>query len=244
MLLHLEHDARWLASRANVAPPACDTLIVRHGAPGELFGCRTRANLLDEHAAEPWMFDPMLPHGPDGIRLLSWSGSLAPDGWLSPEPGAAEPRNWLSTGRAALDAACDRVRPALERHEARLCFIPHCRHVLSDVKSTIHFRAARIGQPFEVALDPIALLETSMLEHLDEHLERMFTSLGPIAAAVFLADCRPPEDEGHLPRRVALGDGLLARDHVRRLILAHVPPETPIVIDGRDAARQVAWLGR
>lgn len=236
MHLYLEHDAHWLATHATAPAPACDSLIVRHGALDDLFACRTRANIVDEHAAEPWMFDPTLPRGATGVRLVSWSGSLSPD------LAVAEPRNWLAPGRAALDAACDRLRPALERHDATVCFVPHCRHVLSDVKSAIHFRAARIDQPFDIALDPAALLEHSMLDHMGDHLERMFASLGPIAAAVILADVRRADDEESLPRRVPLGDGVLSRDVVLRLLAEHVPSTTPIVIDGREVERQLAWL--
>jgi hypothetical protein len=237
MQLFVEHDARWIAAQAKVPAPACDAITVRRGAPETIFACRTNANILDGRAEEPWIFDPALPRSRSTLRLVSPSGSLAPDLL------AAEPRTWLAAGRAALDAACDQVRPARERHDATLCFVPHCRHVLSDATSAIRFRAARTGQPFEIALDPVALLEGSMLERIEDHLDRIFAALGPVASAIFLADCRPPEQEDQPPVRVALGEGVLPRERTLELLRAHVPPTKPIVIDGRAIEPQLKWLG-
>ena len=79
-----------------------------------------------------------------------------------------------------------------------------------------------------------------MLETLDDHLERLFEALGPVARLVVLDDVRPEDD-----RLVSapLGEGALPRDTVRRLLAAHVGDETPVVVRAGDLAAQRAFLG-
>lgn len=162
------------------------------------------------------------------LRLLSWSGTLAPSLFQ------ADPRTWMAPGRQALDALCDRIGPILLQRRWTLCFQPHARHVLSDVRSCREFLAQRIGQPFELALSPATMLERSMLPAIDDHLERLFEGLGPSAALIILEDVLEEADENGLPRRDDYGRGLLPRALVAELLRRHVPADVPVVARGSD----------
>lgn len=226
---------------------ACDGVVMRHGETQEVLACRVDANPLldfcdsergiDSSNEAAWIFDPGLPSA-SRPRLLSWSGTLA--GGLFDQ----DPRNWTAPGRRAFDAFCDRVRPAFERHGWTLCFRPHARHVLSDVKGCRDFLARRTGQSFEIALAPASMLEASMLERIDDHLERFFAGLGSVAAMVILEDVRPaqPADDDRPLERVALGEGIFSATRLRSLLREHVSPETPVVLRGATLEAQRRWL--
>lgn len=237
--LHLDHDGPTLAALLGRAVP-CDGLLLRDGAPSDVLACRVEANPL---APEGWAFDRELP----GSRLLSWSGTLAD------QPFGRDWRTW-SQGREALDRFCERVRPAFEREEWTLAFRPHARHVLSDARSCRDFLARHSGGPFELAFDPSSMLEASMLKAIDEHLERLFETLGPLAAMVILSDVAITARDDDAPgdtssidgdpelastlHRCPAGEGDLALATLCRLLRAHVPATTPVVVRGEDAG---AW---
>jgi len=109
-------------------------------------------------------------------RLVAWSGTLA-EGLFD-----ADPRTWMAPGHDAFAAFCDAIVDPLRAHGVRLCFRPHARHVLSDVPSSVSFLRERAAAPFEVALAPATMLTPSMLDMLDDHLRRMFETLGGEAA--------------------------------------------------------------
>ncbi|MCA9283585.1 MAG: hypothetical protein KDA22_00105 [Phycisphaerales bacterium] len=235
MLLHIEHDAAALAMLLDSPPPECASVAVRLGAPSEVLGFRIGGNPLDPRDdAEPWAFDPSLP----GSLVFTWSGTLAP------EPFAPDPRNWTRQGQEAFAAFCDQVRPAMEREERTLCVQPHARHALSDVQGALNFLRTRNGQPFGVAFAPASILTGSMLMEVDDHLTRAFETLGPLASAVVLEDVRPAPsaEDNDAVQAVGLGEGILPRELVRRLLEAHVPAETPLVIRSGAIDRQLAWL--
>lgn len=141
-------------------------------------------------------------------RLVAWSGTLSG----SDDLFVPFPHNWLKHGREALDAFCDKVTPELKRRHVQLAIRPHARHVLSDPASTLSFLNARLGEPFGLALDPISLLEPTMLPVVEEHLERIFEMLGGRAELVIL-------------RR----DSTVNTEILRRLMVTHIPVTTPIV---------------
>lgn len=213
----------------------CESLILRHGAADQVLGCRVVGNPLAEArdgatTTEGWEFDPELP----GSRLISWSGTFAQ------EFEGVDPRNWMAPGKGALEAFCARVRPALERHGWTVCFQPHARHVLSDARSCRDFLAGRVGQPFELALSPASMLEVSMIDAVEEHLERWFSTLGPMVSLVVLEDVRVGEFG---VERVGLGEGVLPMDVIRELVEEWVPVGVPVVLRAEGFGRQVEVLG-
>ena len=229
MNLHVLHDARTLARLAGGTAPACDALACRLGAADQV-----AAAWVDGNPLQPgWLASLEVP----APRLLCWSGSLAEDAF-SPHPA-----NWMRPGRAALDAFVARSAAAMEARGVALCLRPHARQVLSDAQGCLRFLTDHAGLPVQVALAPADMLTVDMLPELAEHLQRMFTALGPRAAVVLLEDVRPAT-EGDLTDRMPLGQGLFPRELVHALLRDHVPPETPVVIRPRGLPEQLAWLGR
>jgi hypothetical protein len=142
-------------------------------------------------------------------RLITWSGTLATGDDLF----ASHPLNWLAAGRTALDSFCEQILPTLKGHHQQIAFRPHARHILSDAPSTQDFLNKHPAEPFELALDPAAMIESTMQATIVDHLERIFETLGGRAAMIILS--RPD----------------LQSDVMQRLITQHVPLSTPIVIN-------------
>ncbi len=228
MNLHVLHDARALARLAGATPPPCDALACRLGAPD-----RVAAAWLDGNPLSPgWMAIAEVP----APRLLCWSGSLSED------PFAVHPPNWMRPGRSALDALVTAAAPALEAEGRALCLRPHARQVLSDAQGCLRFLSDHAGLPVQVALSPADMITADMRADLTDHLDRLFGALGPRAALVLLQDVGEPDPDGS-PRAVPLGQGVLPREHLRKLLEAHVPSETPVVLCPGDLPAQLAWLG-
>ena len=164
MNLFIEHDAATLARMTGSPHPHCQTIIVKHGNASTV--------LASSHAGNPLAGDWLADLDAPGDRILCWSGTLADELFES------DPRTWGSSGREALGRFCDDVLSQVKAHDRTLCFHPHARHVLNDVPSCLTFLRGRAGQPFEVALAPASLLEPSMLDRLDEHLQRQFEIAG------------------------------------------------------------------
>jgi len=227
----VEHDAAMLAKLSRAARPACDGLILKHGRPDEVLAATIRENILSHDL----LIDTDLPSD----RIVCWSGTLADDLFGS------HPPNWLRPGRESLQAFCREMSDQLRSHQRTICFQPHSRHVLSDAQSCLSLLREHDGGPFEIAFSPATLIETSMLPDLDDHLTRLFHGLGNRCAMVMLADVVEGTDNAGEPRceTVALGSGRLPRDLVRKLIREHVPPKTPIVLQPRELATQLDWLG-
>lgn len=223
--VYIEHDARVLATMSGAEQPACDGMIVKLGRADAVLACTVRGNPLSGQ----WLMDAQLP----GERVLSWSGGLG-EGLFE-----AHPMTWLTPGHQALAAFCEEIGPQLERHGKRLCFHPHARHVLNDAQSCARFLREHGDGPFEVALAPAAMLEASMIPHAQEHLERMFETLGGVCSMLLLSDAAV---EGEDVREVPLGMGVLLRETVLGLIERHVPAEVPVVIQGGRLDEQLAWL--
>ncbi len=239
------HDARTLAALAGApAPHACDLVAMPLGAPGAPLGAFVGGNPLDG----TWAADAELP----GPWMLAWSGTLG--GSLF----EGTPANWMR-GPAALDAVCDELAPQLERHGKRLVLVPHARHVLSDARSALTWWCERVipGQdpnvvrrspggprPFGLALDPAAMLEPSMVDDIDDHMQSLLSSFGPRIDLLLLRDAKPGGADPDSMVPCPLGEGVLPRERVLELMAAHLPPETPVAVAGAGLERSLAWLGR
>lgn len=171
---------------------------------------------------------PDLPIGEVDV-IVCWSGTLA-EGLFD-----RDPRTWLPSGKAALDAWLDRVEPTLRASNTRLLLRPHARHVIADGPRAVTFYKERCadGAPFGLALDLAALFEHDMIAKQDEHLERFASQIGPIASLVLLTDCERPRsadrgfEEVASPRIVPLGEGDLDASLVESAVLKHVLEGTP-----------------
>lgn len=229
MNLHVLHDAWTLARLTGTTPPPCDALACRLGTPDQV-----AAAWVDGNPLQPgWLAAVEVP----APRLLCWSGSLAE------EPFAVHPPNWMRPGRAALDALVTQAAPALESRGLSLCLRPHARQVLSDAQGCLRFLTDHAGLPLSVAMAPADMLTKDMLGELPEHLNRIFTALGPRAALVLLHDVTPEAcDAG--ASMLPLGRGLLPRELMLELIGRHIPPTTPVVLGPDSLGDQLAWLGR
>ncbi|MCH2133623.1 MAG: hypothetical protein MK116_07720 [Phycisphaerales bacterium] len=89
-----------------------------------------------------------------------------------------------------------------------------------------------------IALAPASMLAPSMLEARDEHLMRMFEYCGARSEVVILEDVADGEEIQGRP----LGEGILPGPLVGRLIDAHVPRETPVLVRADDPEVARAWL--
>jgi hypothetical protein len=161
---------------------------------------------------------------------------------------------WLRPGREKFEQFCNELAPQLKAHERTICFQPHSRHVLSDVQSCINFlrdleahKLAGVGGlgGFEIALSPATMFEPSMLRDVDDHLHRMFETLGERCAMVFLGDVKLHDhDDEPYCEAVPLGEGSFPRDVVLDLLARFVPQGTPVVLQSRSIASQLEWLNR
>ncbi len=229
--VYIEYDAASLVALGLTADPACDGVMLRHGDPEDVLASTNRANPL----AGAWLADISAP----GDTIVSWSGTLAEDLF---EP---HPMTFLGTGFEALTRFCKEVGPQLEASGKSICFQPHCRHVLNDPRSCLKFHQEKQG-PFEFALSPGDLIESEMLPDLEDHLTRAFEMLGEHCAMVILHDVTGTTAIGAVEescRIGLLGQGEMPREHVRELLDACVPAETPIVISAGDIEAQLDWLG-
>ena len=144
-------------------------------------------------------------------RVVLWSGTLGA-GLFDPHPAT-----WLAPGRQRLDRLCADLLPAARAAGKTVCFRPHCRHVLSDAPSSLQFLRDHEGAPVEIALSPGSMIEPSMLGVVEDHLERIFETLGatPRAGRPAVGVCPPARRAiraaGHADRSDARVDRRAAR---------------------------------
>ena len=198
--------------------PCCAQVAMPTEGAMEAFASFVDGNPL----SEGWLVDVDAPSS----RIVSWSGTLAD------ELFADEPRTWMRAGHERFAAFLDEVAPALRTHDRTLCFRPHHRHVIGDVHACMQLLRERAADPFEILLSPADMLAPSMLANAEDHLGRMFAHLGPVAAAVLVADVRPTAEtaETGLLERCPMGEGVLPTTLVGQLIADHLPPETPVIL--------------
>lgn len=132
---------------------------------------------------------------------------------------------WSPAGWASLNDACTRLAPGLERAGVVACVRPGVAGVLCDWPRTRAWAEEHRAGPFEVLLDPIRLLTPAMLDLVDDHLDRIFDRLGPVAAGVVVAGGRA---EGDRLAPCPLGEGAIEAGVVVRHALA---AGLPIVVE-------------
>lgn len=194
---------------------------VIHALPGR----ESYASLVD---LNPLAFDPgaladALIAASAGNRVISWSGTLAEDLF------ARDPAVWSGEGMDTLGRLCRAVAPRLKAAGVRWFLRPHCRHTLCDTQRSVSFlrtqiSSASVRESIGLALDPVALLETSMLTGSGgggatpaDFIGRAITTLGPVSDVLLISGVRPPETPADtddfelapLPERCPLADGLI-----------------------------------
>jgi len=176
---------------------------------------------------------PFLP--PDAGRWIVGSGTFAP----ADDPWSAEPRNWLGPGHVAFDAWIETVCSVLEQRDARVAVLPHARHVLSDVQTILMWLRDRPSERLEVVLWPAGLLEASMLDHVEDHLDRILDTLGEHAVGLVVGSVRRGgPDEAVEDRLVATSiadpDAVVPADLLLECIARHVPDDCPRILPRFD----------
>ena len=229
MDVYVLHDAKAVAGIAGVDAPACEALALSVNDPSRVLFPFVGGNPLDPN----WLIDLDLP----GTRIVSWSGTLAEGDDLF----AAHPHNWMNPGADALRALLEQLLPQFERAQRTLCLIPHARHVLNDVQGTINLARAHTGGALEIALAPGCLLAPSMLETLEDHLERSFSTLSEAASFLLLEDLALSEDGEHLTP-TTFGEGVLDMKLLKDAMKRHWPEDKPIVVRAGKLAEQLAWI--
>lgn len=209
------------------------------------------------HNAEAWGVDSGGAIMPEGIEIddpigpvVAWSG-----GFDAKDPFARDPRVWSPK---ALDALAERCREITRSwpNDRALLLRPHARHILGDLNRCTRFvrevcesgpQPGRIG----LVLDPVALLEPSMLPSAVDHLERIFGLLASRCRLLILTGLHAPEGEpseddpeGAPLTPCPLHEGVLGTSLLAGLIRRHLPLETPIYLPFPDTEAQLAALDR
>jgi len=149
---------------------------------GEIYAHALGGNPLADGWPERARFHELIS-STSPTRVVVWSGTNAE------ELFAPDPTSWMPAGRerferfvdAALDSMSDGVR---------LLVRTHARHVLSDIPTVRTFATGREDAPVGVLLDPASMLEPSMIDHADDHLERIASGALRGADAVLVAGLR------------------------------------------------------
>ncbi|MCW5777599.1 MAG: hypothetical protein KIS87_14275 [Phycisphaeraceae bacterium] len=160
---------------------------------------------------------------------------LLPTGRIdAPDPVEAAVRTWSRQSWAMLSRFCGEVA----KSSLRIWLLPAAGDVLSDAPRTAVFMAEHLGLGF--VLEPVALLTPAMLDHADDHLDRIAGSLGHHAAcaAIFIADVRV--SAGSLVR-CPVGRGTIGARRLARFLTA-CRADLPVVLVADAAEEQRAAL--
>ena len=229
METYVLHDARTVAGIAGASTPACESIALSTEDPSRVLFSFVGGNPL----SPGWLVDLELP----GDRIASWSGNLSSEEDLF----AAHPHNWMSPGAEALSNMLSELLPQFEQHGRSFCLVPHARHVLNDVQGTINLVRANAGGSLEVALAPAKLLVPSMLDTLEDHLERSFATLSPVASFLLVEDVGlDPDGEALVP--VEFGSGVLDKALLKSAIQRYWPADKPVVLGPGNLHGQLDWL--
>ncbi len=181
--------------------------------PGDRWG--------EYHPINPVAGDPP-PQAAPGAKLIIYSGTPA-DNLFD-----AHPLSWGERAQLAFMSWCEQAC----KHGAELMVRTHARHVLCDATRCISFAewVAEKKLPIGILLDPGALIEATMKDDLDDHIERMFRLAGRTLAGVMLGTGEPSTDLSFadLARAVAAssrewgfqGELIVAEDHVEAVTKA------------------------
>lgn len=183
------------------------------------FGFLLHANPLEAGGVE-------LSRFPERSRVVVWSGTLASTLF------GRDPLGW---GPATLDsfrAWCAGAHEVCEQHGMIVLLRPHARHALCDVPRCLAFLREYEGSPhFGIALEPVAMLEASMLDAAEDHLRRIFESLGSRAGALILTNVAHEQPGGDAAvARVAFEAGRLDPGALGKLVRASCPAELPLIL--------------
>jgi hypothetical protein len=112
--------------------------------------------------------------------LIAWSGWL---GESSPSGGTErrwerDHRTWSPSAYDQLAARLRSIREHAEHTGTKLLLRPHARHILNDPQRCARYLTDFAGPTFGLALDPVSMLEPSMLPSAEEHLVRIMERLG------------------------------------------------------------------
>jgi len=147
---------------------------------------------------------------------------------------------------------CDALADALVQSEAAvwqagptIWMRPHASHVLCDAQRCLTFLNARPSSPFGLLLDPVALLVPSMLASYEDHLGRIFQTLGhhPATGALMLTNASHDPSADRL-MAVALNDpdAVLALPILGCLVEEHWPADKPVILIAPDHASLAGQL--
>ncbi|MEM9083444.1 MAG: TIM barrel protein [Planctomycetota bacterium] len=161
-------------------------------------------------------------------RVILWTG------WSGDEPFERHPLTW---GPASLDQfrkAIDAASRAAAETGTTLLLRPHARHVLADPQRCLSFFRERADSDrVGLVLDTASMLEASMVEKVEDHLERAVDALAEHAAAVWLSDVQTSDTLDALGepelRRVAPGEGAMG-EHLLGTVDRCVPADVPRIV--------------
>lgn len=132
-----------------------------------------------------WSEVNLLSHAVPAARggtVIVWSG------WLGDDPWERDPRAWLPSSYDMLAKRLSAAREGLEATGTRWLIRPHARHVLNDPQRCVRFVAEFGGPTFGLALDPVSMLEPSMMEKAEDHVGRIVERLGGMADCVIMPE--------------------------------------------------------
>ncbi|MFI4853945.1 MAG: hypothetical protein ACIAQF_03070 [Phycisphaerales bacterium JB065] len=223
---------------------------VIHTEQGEPFAALTDLNPL---ALEPDQFAEALIGAAIGGRVITWSGTTATDLF------ARDPSVWSGEGMEALGRLCRAVAPKLKAAGVRWLLRPHCRHALCDTQRTVSFLRTQVSssalrESIGIALDPVAMLESSMLSASSgggatpaDFIGRAIRTLGPVCEVLLISGAQPPEqsdsddfEHAPLPQRCSVTDGLIDPGEQFAAMRTVAPFLGRIVPLVGDAAPQIA----
>ncbi|MEQ8850909.1 MAG: hypothetical protein RIB32_03910 [Phycisphaerales bacterium] len=239
MNLHISRDRARLAALMGGADLdfAADRVVLPHPlTPGaDVFACELDANPLSDAGV---LIDLEAP----APRTILWSGQPMdaddPDNWFRRTPAT-----WGEAAQQRFNAFCAELAPQLQRAGRRILFRTHARHVLCDpprcLKMLEQWGGTSDAAAFGIAFDPVSLLEPDMLPHADDHLDRLFRFLGPVADALYLGNAHI-DDDRVIP--APLHDGPLDPDRLLALAREHLPPQTPVILGEAELDAQLARI--
>ncbi len=126
--------------------------------------------------------------------IAAWSG------WFGEETQGvyeADPRLWLGKGDEMLHGQLDQIHKKLGGADGvvgEFLLRPHARHVLSDHLACQRYLQERPSDKFGLLLDPVAMLEPSMLPDARDHLIRTREALGEHARALIVSNVNKVSD--------------------------------------------------
>jgi len=189
----------------------------------------------------------------EGGTVVTWSGNHAD------ELFARDPSVWTGDGLETLGRLCREVAPALRAAGVRWLLRPHCRHVLCDTQRCVNFLRTQVsGAPVRevigLALDPVAMLEASMLDSSGgagatpaDYVGRAIRTLGPASELVFVCGVEAPQTDeiedfeaAPLPQRCPADAGIIGLEPLVHAIDSARPFIGRMVMEGADATRQIS----